>query len=69
VSKYKIEKTTTLPSGYVGVYRARGGRWEACVADVVKGKPDLISLGVYATRREAAVARAKYWKAKERQAA
>jgi len=55
-------------SGYVGVYRARGGGWEACVADIVKGKPDLILLGVYATKREAAVARAKYWKAKERAA-
>lgn len=67
--KRSTERTTTLPSGYIGVYSAPGGGWEACVADVVKGKPDLISLGIYATKREATVARAKYWKAKERQAA
>jgi hypothetical protein len=67
--KRNTERTTTLPSGYIGVYRAPGRGWEACVADIVKGKPDLISLGVYPTIRAAVAARAKYWKAKERQAA
>jgi hypothetical protein len=58
------EKTTTVPSGYVGVYRADDGkRWEAYVAE-----RDLVLLGVFATRRAAAVARAKYWQAKERAA-
>jgi hypothetical protein len=52
-----------LPSGHVGVYRASDGRrWEA----FVMGKADLVSLGVYATIREATAARAKYWKAKDR---
>jgi hypothetical protein len=66
----RSEKTTTLPSGYIGVYRASGGKgWEAYVADVVKGKPDLVLLGVYPTIRAAVAARTKYWKVKERRAA
>jgi hypothetical protein len=57
------EVTAALPSGHVGVYRAGDGkRWEA----YVMGKNDLVLLGAYATIREAAAARAKYWKAKER---
>jgi hypothetical protein len=70
MTKRNPEKTTTLPSGYIGVYHATGGKgWEACVADFVKGRADLISLGIYATKQQAVAARAKYWKAKERRAA
>jgi hypothetical protein len=67
MTKPKFKEIAALPSGHVGVYRADDGKgWEAYVADVVKGKPDLILLGVYATKRAAVAARAKYWKAKER---
>lgn len=63
-TKLKLEKTATLPSGYIGVHRANDGKgWEAYVLE-----KDLILLGVYPTRRAAATARAKYWKAKERAA-
>lgn len=63
MTKLKLEKTAALPSGYVGVHRAPGGKWEAYVLE-----KDLVLLGTYATKRAAATARAKYY-AKERRAA
>jgi hypothetical protein len=49
-----------LPSGHAGVYRAPDGkRWEAYV---ITERDALLRLGVYPTIREAAAARAKYWK-------
>jgi hypothetical protein len=56
----KMREIAALPSGHVGVYRADDGkRWEAYVME-----RDLVLLGVYATRRAAVAARAKYWRAK-----
>jgi hypothetical protein len=52
-----------LPSGHVGIYRADDGKgWEAYV---MPGRA-LVLLGVYASKRAAVAARAKYWKAKDR---
>ena len=60
----KFKEIAALPSGHVGIYRASDGkRWEAYVME-----RDLVRLGVYATKRAAVAARAKYWKAKERAA-
>ena len=56
----KGKPAAPLPSGHAGVYRASDGkRWEAYVME-----KDLVLLGAYATKREAADARARYWKAK-----
>jgi hypothetical protein len=64
MTKLKLEKTATLPSGYVGVHRADDGKgWEAYVLE-----DDLVLLGVYPTRRAAATARAKYAKERRRAA-
>lgn len=61
MNRRKPKNSAPLPSGYDGVYRANDGkRWEAYVLD-----KKLKSLGVYATARAAAAARAEYWKAKE----
>jgi hypothetical protein len=56
-----MKEIAALPSGYVGVYRAPDGkRWESYVME-----KDLVRIGVFATKREAAKARAEYWKARE----
>jgi hypothetical protein len=60
----KRKPAAPLPSGHAGVYRADDGkRWEAYAME-----KDLVRLGVFATKRAAVAARAKYWKAKERRA-
>jgi hypothetical protein len=61
MSKRKFKEIAALPSGHVGIHRAKGGKWEAYVME-----DDLVRLGVYATKQQAVAARAKYWKAKER---
>lgn len=54
----KFKEIAALPSGRVGVYRARDGkRWEAYVME-----RDLKLLGIYPTIRAAVAARAKYWR-------
>lgn len=58
----KTQEIAALPSGHVGVYRAKDGkRWEAYVME-----RDLVLLGVYSTIRAAVAARAKYWRLSKR---
>jgi hypothetical protein len=58
----RFKEIAALPSGHVGVYRADDGkRWESYVME-----RDLLLLGVFASKRAAVAARAKYWTAKER---
>ena len=65
MSTRKFKEIALEPSGHVGVQRARNGKgWEAYVLD-----KDVTLLGVFATKRQAVAARAKYWKAKDRRAA
>jgi hypothetical protein len=59
----RLEEIAALPSGHVGIHRADDGKqWEAYVMEPRK----LVLLGLYATKRAAIAARARYWKAKER---
>jgi hypothetical protein len=52
-----MKEIAALPSGHVGIYRAPDGRrWESYVM-----KKDLFLLGVFATKRGAVEARARYW--------
>jgi hypothetical protein len=63
MTKRKFKEIAALPSGHVGIYRADddGKQWEAYVME-----RELVLLGIYPTKRAAVAARAKYWKAKER---
>jgi hypothetical protein len=59
--KSKWKEIAAVPSGHVGVYRAPDGkRWEAYVME-----SDLVRLGVYATKRAAVAARARYWRVRD----
>jgi hypothetical protein len=52
------KEIAAVPSGHVGVHRARRGGWEALV---IWGGA-LKRLGIYRTRDAAAAARRQFWK-------
>lgn len=57
----RTREIAAVPSGHVGVHRARGGKgWDAYVME-----RDLVRLGTFPSKDAAVAARADYWKARE----